>query len=195
MAAPDLGFVDGLAQGGAAGDAVGEPGGELLHLAGGFGGGRARGVGGKLGEQHLEVGADHAVAVLVGGQVVAAGGGVLRDLAEDPWIGGRGAADHHGVAAGLGDQGAGVFGGADVAIADDGDADGVFDLGDVVPAGLAGVALLAGAGVERDGVEAAVFGELRERDADDVVVVPAEAELDGERNCNRGAHGTGRFRR
>ena len=55
-----------------------------------------------------------------------------------------------------------------------------FDGGDVLPAGLAGVAVLAGAGVEGAGVEAAVFGHLREVDADDVLVVPAHAELDGE---------------
>jgi len=33
--------------------------------------------------------------------------------------------------------------------------------------------------VQGDGVEAAVLGEAREVDADDVVVVPAHAELDG----------------
>ena len=87
--------------------------------------GDARGVRCEFDEEHLEVGADHAVAVLLGGQVVAAGRGVLGNLAEDPGIGGRGAADHDGVAAGFGDHGGGVFGGADVAVADDGDVDGV----------------------------------------------------------------------
>ena len=61
--------------------------------------------------------------------------------------------------------------------------------GDVLPAGLAGVAVLAGAGVEGDGVEAAVFGQLGEFDADDVFVVPAHAELDGEGNGDGGADG------
>ena len=109
-------------------------------------------------------------------------------MAEDPGIGGGGAADHDGIAAGFRDEGAGVFGGADVSIADDGDVDGSFDFGDVFPAGLAGVALFAGAGVDSDGVEAGVLGEFGEGNADDVVVVPAEAVLDGEGNCNCGAH-------
>lgn len=191
---------------------MGEPAGELLHLAdavavalvagdlaGGFDGGGSGGFGGlfegDLVDQHLEVGADHAVAVVVGGVVVGAdagglfGGGVLGDLAEDPWIRGSGAADHDGVAVGGVDHGGGVFGGADVSITDDRDVYGVLDGGDVLPAGLAGVAVFAGAGVEGAGVEAAVFGHLREVDADDVLVVPAHAELYGERDGDRAADG------
>ena len=148
-------------------------------LAGGDDGCGARGFGGlfegDLVDQHLEVGADHAVTVCIGRDVVGAdaggllAGGVLRDLAEDPGIGGRGAADHDGVAVGGVDHGGGVLGSADVAVADDGDAHGVLDGGDVLPAGLAGVAVLAGAGVQGDGVEAAVLGEARELDADDLL--------------------------
>ena len=79
-AAAGFGFEDGFAQVGAVGDAVGEPGGELLHLAdsvavrsvasdlaGGDDLRGARGFGGlfegNLVDQHLEVGADHAVTV------------------------------------------------------------------------------------------------------------------------------------
>ena len=90
---------------------MGEPGGELLHLADGVSGtegfehllsvddlaagdecGGARGFGClfqcDLIYQHLEVGADDPVAVLIGGDVVAADAGcllrrgVLRDLAK-----------------------------------------------------------------------------------------------------------------
>jgi len=170
-----FGFEDLFAEGAAAGDAVGEPAGELLHLAdavavallacdltGGFDGCGAGCFGGffdgDLVDEHLEVGADHAVAVVVGGVVVGAdaggffGGGVLGDLAEYPRVRGRGAADHDGVAVGGVDHGCGVFGGADVAVADDWDVHGVFDGGDVLPAGLAGVAVFAGAGVEGAGV-------------------------------------------
>ena len=117
------------------------------------------------------------------------GGGVLGDLAEDPGIRGGGAADHDGVAVGLVDHGGGVFGSADVAVADDWNVDGVFDGCDVLPAGLAGVAVFAGASVESDGIEAAVFGDAGEIDADDVLVVPAHAELDGEGNGDGGADG------
>ena len=60
-----LGLVDGLAQGRASGDAVSEPGGELLHLA--FCSGHF------FFEQHLEIGADHLVAVGLGGLVVGLG--------------------------------------------------------------------------------------------------------------------------
>src|SRR5438067_2052368 len=74
---------------------VREPGGELLHLAGALAAGfgcfhvllvGARCVPVALFQQHAEVGADHAVAIPLGGHVVAAGCGVLRDLAEDPWV-------------------------------------------------------------------------------------------------------------
>ena len=79
---------------------MGEPGGELFHFAGGvvaalvagalgFAGFVLRGGGGV--EQHLEVGADDAVAVEFGRLVVAAERGVLRDLAEDPGVGRGGA--------------------------------------------------------------------------------------------------------
>ena len=44
--------------------------------------------------------------------------------------------------------------------------------------------------MERDGRETAVFGEAREVDADDVVVVPAHAELDGKRDGDGGAYST-----
>ena len=42
--------------------------------------------------------------------------------------------------------------------------------------------------MQGDGVEAAVLGEAREVDADDVVVVPAHAELDGEGDGDGGAN-------
>ena len=47
----------------------------------------------------------------------------------------------------------------------------------------------AGAGVEGDGVEAAVFGEAGELDADDLCVVPSHAELDSEGDGDCGADG------
>src|SRR5579872_2341767 len=69
-AAEDFGggfrFVDRLAQSGAAGDTVSEPAGELLHLA--------DSVGEFFLNQHLEIGADHLVAVEFGGLVVGVRG-------------------------------------------------------------------------------------------------------------------------
>jgi hypothetical protein len=75
-----------------------------------------------------------------------------------------------------------VLGRAYVAVADHRDRDGVLHRGDPLPARVAGVALLAGAAMQRDGVQAAVLGDLRQLHADDVGVVPAEPELHGEGN-------------
>src|SRR5882724_9375552 len=130
-------------------------------------------------QKHLEVSADHAVAIKLGWTVVGTGGRVLRDLAKDPRIGGSGTTDHDGVAAGSGDHGGGIFRGANISVADDGKLDRVLDGCNVLPAGLAAVAVLAGAGVEGHSLKATVFCHLCEFDADDVLVVPSHAELDG----------------
>ena len=125
-----LAFIDGFAQRAAARNSVGEPGCELFHLALGvvaaFVAGALRlavfsGFGGSI-EQHLEVGADDAIAVHLRRLIVAAERGVCG-LAEDPGIGGRGAADHHRITVGLRDHRDGVFRSADVFVADDRDAD------------------------------------------------------------------------
>src|SRR6185312_13104925 len=158
--------------------------GKLLHLALNF-----LSVHVRLGQQHFKVGADHAVAILIGRLVVAAGGRVLSDLAEDPGIGGGGAADHNSVAASLVDEGGGVFGRAHVSVADNGDGNCVLYGGDPLPARLTGVALLAGAGMQGDGSKAGLLRDAGQLHANDVVVVPAEANLDGERDGDGGADG------
>ncbi len=174
-------FVDRLAQCPTAGHAVREPGGELLHLAGALAAGLSRfevllvrpcRVPVAFFEQHGEVGADHAIAVPFGRDVVPARGGVLRDLAEDPGVCGRGAANHHGVTASARHHGNGVFGCANVSVADHRDRDCVLYGGNVLPAGVARVALLPRAGVQRDCIQSALLRKTSERDADDVVVVP-----------------------
>src|ERR1019366_1418564 len=120
-----VGLVDGLAEVSSVGDAVSEPGGELLHFAG-----RA---GDLLVVEHGEVGADHVVALGLGLRVVRPGECVLLDLAEDPGIGGCGAADHDGVASRFGDHGGGVLGRPNVAVADDGNFSGVLEDSDPLP--------------------------------------------------------------
>ena len=75
-------LVDGFAQFSAAGDAVGKPGGELLHFAGSFADSVAVGLGLSLIEEHGEIGPDHPVPVFAGGRFIAARGCVLRNLAE-----------------------------------------------------------------------------------------------------------------
>ena len=57
-----------------------------------------------------------------------------------------------------------------------------------VPAGVAGVALLPRARVQRDGIQAALLRKPREWNADDVVIVPAQPELNREGNGHRAAH-------
>src|SRR5215813_8997815 len=98
-------------------------------------------------DQHLEIGADHLVAIELARAIVAAGFGVLANLAEDPRIGGRGAADHHCVASRLCDHGYRVFGRADIAVADYRDTNRVFHRGNPVPARVDAVSLLARAGM------------------------------------------------
>src|SRR5450759_3564026 len=148
---PALSLVDRLPECSASGYAVGEPRRELLHLA--FRSGHF------FFQQHLEIGADHLVAVGFGGFVVDffrrallrwTGGDarpstahILRNLPEDPRIRRGHAADHHGVAAGLGDDGTGVFGRTDVAIADHGNLDCLLDGGDPFPARVSAVATVS----------------------------------------------------
>src|SRR5260221_7886861 len=98
------------------------------------------------------------MAVGVGGRVVTATGGVLQHLGKDPGVGGGGAADHYGVAAGLSDHTRSVFGMVDVAIADDRDFDGLLDGGDKTPVGGGFLALLARAGVDGEVHDGNCFG-------------------------------------
>src|ERR1017187_9298762 len=161
--------VDGSAELRAVAHAVREVSGELFHFT--------YGIVVRAPDEHVVIVAHHAVAVLVGGLVVGAGGQVLLNLAEDPGIGTGAAADHDGVPIGFADHADGVLGRDDIAIADHGDPDGGLDGGDAVPIGLTGVALLAGARMQGDGVEPAILGELRHGDGDQIVVVPAGAVL------------------
>ena len=75
---------------------------------------------------------------------------------------------------------------ADVAVADHRDADRIGHRGDVLPSSLAGVAILARASVQRNGVQAAVLRQLRQLDADNVLVVPSHADLHRKRDRHSG---------
>src|SRR6266481_5199281 len=102
--------VDSAAQCVAALYTMSEPRDKLFHLA-------RRAVHVFL-HQHLEICADHLVAISVRWLVVATGLSKLANLAEDPWIRRSGAADHHSVATAFGNQRDSVFRRANVAIAD-----------------------------------------------------------------------------
>src|SRR5271165_171983 len=129
------------------------------------------------------------MAILVAGQVVAAGGGVLLHLAENPWVSSSSAANHHRVAPRFSYDTLGIHGCLHVAVADDGNLHGLLYGGDQVPVGAAGVTLRAGARVHGDGLDTGRFGELRDLDGHDGGFVPAGAEFDGQRNAHCGAHG------
>src|SRR4051812_45670135 len=112
---------------------------------------------------------------------------ILLDLAEDPRIAWGATADHHGIAAGLADHGACIFGAADVPIADYRNFDRVFNGSDPLPAGVSAIAHLPRAGVQRDSGQAAAFGHAGQFHADDFLVVPSGAKFYGEGNLHRDA--------
>src|SRR5947207_4415124 len=138
--------------------------------------------------QHFEISPDHLITVGFGRHVIASGIAVLANLAEDPGIGSGGASNHHAIATGLRDHGGCVFRSTDITIADHRDLDRSLDGGDPFPAGVAAIALLAGAGMHGYGVQAAVFGHAGQLHADNVVVVPSQAELHGEGDLHSGTH-------
>ncbi len=91
--------------------------------------------------------------------------------------------------AGLRHHAARVIHRLDVPVPGHGDANGVDDLGDDRPRGLPGELLGPGARVDRDGVDALGLGHLRDLDRVQVRVVPAAADLDRQRDADRGPHG------
>ena len=128
------------------------------------GAGHALGQGDKFGAHPAEVavpffakGALHDAAGIVdnglpaffqtGGLGDSAVGEVVLDVAKDPRITERGAADHDARAGGLGTDADEVFGATDVAVADDGNIQCGGGLGDNVPIGFAPVSLHFGAPV------------------------------------------------
>ena len=120
---------------------------------------------------------------------------VVTDLLEEPGVAEGGAAYHHRVHAVAVETFFGAFGRGDVAVADDGDmhAGVVLDLADECPVGFAGVHLAARAAVDSEGLDSAVLQLFGQRDDDLVVVVPAEARLDGHGDTDCVDHGAGDF--
>src|SRR3954470_24765013 len=113
---------------------------------------------------------------------------ILLNLSEYPGIRGGCATDHYRVTFSRGYHGARVFRAADVSISDHRNLDCIFNRGNPLPACVAAVALLASAGMERNCAQAAVFGNFRQLDADNLFVIPAGAELDGKWNFYRRTH-------
>ena len=114
---------------------------------------------------------------------------VVRELAENPRISLRRAADHDGVAARRRADRVEIVIRAHVAVGDDGHAHGLLDAADDVPVRLAAVELLARAAVHGDGVDARGLGAPCELDDVYVLLVPAHAHLDGHGHLHRAADG------
>src|SRR6185437_10339364 len=85
------------------------------------------------------------------------------------------------------------FGRANVAVAGDGNGNSLFNTGNPVPLRLAGVALLAGARMEGQAIEAFGLGHARQLHADDLRIVPSGAKFDRERNRDGFADGAEDF--
>src|SRR5204862_6086833 len=113
----------------------------------------------------------------------------LLHLGKNPRVGGGGAADHDGVAAGFAHHARGVFRLVDVAVADHGNLHGLFDGGDDAPVGGAGVALRARARMRGNGFDANAFRHFRDVHRNNGIFVPARAQLDGQWNLHGGAGG------
>ena len=67
---------------------------------------------------------------------------------------------------------------------------GGFYFRDTGPVGVATIALLARARMQRDGLEAAILGQPRHADVYQFAIVPSGAEFHGERNGDGGAYGS-----
>src|SRR6202790_1863692 len=133
------------------------------------------------------------MALVLGGRVVAASRGVLLHLPKDPRIGGGGAADHDGIAAGFADHALGVLGRVNVAIADDGNFHRLLHGGNDTPVGSACVALQPRARMDSDAFDAEAFRHFGDLDGNDGVFVPAGAEFDGYPDFDGGAAGFENF--
>src|SRR6201999_1095802 len=128
-------IVAGAAQQRAVGNTMREPGNKLFHLA-------RRAVHGFV-YQHFEIRADHLIAVRVGWLIVAAGFSILANLAEDPRIRSRSAADHHAITSGLRYHGDGIFRRANIPFAEHRNLPRIFPRRNPLPASVATVTLFA----------------------------------------------------
>ena len=174
-------MMDGVAELGAVANAMSEEAGELFHLAGGV---RHFGC-----NEAAEISSKKVIAVEFGGLVVALRRNVLSDLAEDPGVRRRGAADHDGIASGFGNHANGILWRANVTIANNRDAHGLFHIADYAPIRCAAIALHASARMNGDCFDAGLLGHLGDVNCDDIVLVPAGTNFDRERDSDNGANG------
>ena len=103
------------------------------------------------------------------------------EMLEEPGVSEAAAADDHPVAARRVEHAEGVGSLPDVSVSDDGDGDEILELGDVVPARAAGVALRDRSSVHSYVGAALVLGDLARVAEGEAIVVEPEAHLDGDR--------------
>ena len=109
-----------------------------------------------------------------------------EEVTEQPRPAEAAAADDHAVAAGGAHHRQGVSGDPDVTVAEHGDRRDVgLELADGIPAGIAGVVLLGGAGMQGDVGDALVRAHGAGPQMGEQVVVQAHAELGGHRHAIR----------
>ena len=108
---------------------------------------------------------------------------------EQPRIAEAAAADHREIRARVAQNMCRVRTGKDVAVCDDGDRHGAFDVADDVPVGASCVHLRAGTAVNRDGRRSGLLADLRKLNCVDAAVIPALAEFDRDGLIHRGHDG------
>ena len=112
----------------------------------------------ELHAQTLAVKQEHVIQVTQHGLVLEISGDILTiEAREDPGISDRGAADHDRIAGGVVEDALNIGDGADIAIGDDRDGEGLLQLGDGIPIRTSRIALGAGASVYGDQRTAALF--------------------------------------
>src|SRR5690606_2362831 len=112
----------------------------------------------------------------------------VLDFTEDPWPALSGTADQQGVGAGGVEHGLGFLWGVDIAVGENRNRYRLLDGGNGLVLGFAGVQIGTGAPVYRQCSDAGIFGDFRYGDAVPVLMVPAGADLQGDRYVHRTDH-------
>ena len=102
---------------------------------------------------------------------------VVRDLLEEPRAAIRTAADHHAISARAAQRLGSLLLGGNVAVYDEGDADGILDAGDKIPVRRALVKLLARAPVHGNHGNARLLRDARQHGGVQAAMVPAHAHF------------------
>ena len=111
------------------------------------------------------------------------------DLRKQKGIAQRSTADGQPVAACLSQGTQGGIGRYDIAVEQHGNAHRLFYARDSLPSGLTGILLLARAAVDGEQIGSALLGDMRKLGRAQVIIVPAQAHLDCDRQDGGFSHG------